>query len=162
MRKEFNYKSDSCALGVIRLDYNYDPAPGDIDCPDTFGYKVFYHSVPGYTFENCQDNIVDAKMNKNFDAAIQHLVVNKKVKGITGDCGFMMYIQDKIRNHPDTQVPVFMSALAQLPAIRCAYGPDEIIAILTANSATLKPMQKLINKECAVDVTDDRFIIVGA
>lgn len=101
-------------------------------------------------------------MNKNFDAAIQHLVVNKKVKGITGDCGFMMYIQDKIRNHPDTQVPVFMSALAQLPAIRCAYGPDEIIAILTANSATLKPMQKLINKECAVDVTDDRFIIVGA
>merc|ERR1719440_1524209 len=42
------------SLGVIRLDYDYPPAPGDIDCPQSFGYDVFYRVVPGLTFEMCQ------------------------------------------------------------------------------------------------------------
>lgn len=27
-------------LGILRLDYNYEPAPGDIDYPMSFKYKV--------------------------------------------------------------------------------------------------------------------------
>lgn len=27
-------------LGIVRLDYNYEPAPGDIDYPKSFKYKV--------------------------------------------------------------------------------------------------------------------------
>lgn len=46
-------KSHAVKLGVIRLEYNYPPAPGDIDHPDSFGYDVFYRMIPGFTFEMC-------------------------------------------------------------------------------------------------------------
>jgi len=45
--------AEAASLGVIRLDYDYPPAPGDIDCPDSFGYDVHYRVVPGLTFEMC-------------------------------------------------------------------------------------------------------------
>ena len=39
-----------------------------------------------------------------------------------------------------TRVPVFLSSLCILPAIKAAYGPSQQIAIFTANKATLEPM----------------------
>jgi hypothetical protein len=95
-----------------------------------------------------------AELESNIDKAINHLINKKKVNGISGDCGFMMYYQNHIRNHPLTHVPVFMSALAQLPAVACAYGPEEIIIVLTAEAASLLPMAPLINQECGLTVTD--------
>jgi len=44
-----------------------------------------------------------------------------------------------------------MSALAQLPAVTCAYAAHEEIIIMTANGETLKPMNDLIRDECGVD-----------
>ncbi len=41
------------SLGIIRLDYNYPPAPGDIDHPDSYAYDVHFRVVPGFTFEMC-------------------------------------------------------------------------------------------------------------
>ena len=41
-------------LGVVRLDYVYTPAPGDIDHPESYAYEVVYRVVPGLTFETCQ------------------------------------------------------------------------------------------------------------
>ena len=72
----------------------------------------------------------------------------------------MMYLQQYIREHSSTHIPVFMSALAQLPAITTAFGKSEKIAIFTANGETLKPMYELISDECGVDVKDERFVIV--
>ena len=46
-------KAKAACLGVIRLDYDYPPAPGDIDSPDSFAYDVYYRVVPGLTFEMC-------------------------------------------------------------------------------------------------------------
>jgi len=40
-------------LGIIRLDYEYPPAPGDIDHPDSYEYDVHYRMIPGFTFEMC-------------------------------------------------------------------------------------------------------------
>ena len=45
---------DDPKLGVIRLDYDYPPIPGDVDCPDSFSYDVVYRTVPGFTFEMAQ------------------------------------------------------------------------------------------------------------
>lgn len=73
------------------MDYDYPPAPGDIDCPASFGYDVFYRVVPGLTFGMCQKNEMTPEVEKEFDAAIDYLVNEKKVQGITGDCGFMMW-----------------------------------------------------------------------
>jgi len=155
--------AESACLGIIRLDYNYEASPGDIDHPDSFEYDVFYHCVPGLTFDKCMNNAeVEGKIKKGIDKAIEYLIDEKKVSGISGDCGFMMYYQDYIREHPKTKCPVFMSALSQLPAVTCAYGDDEKIVIVTANENTLRPMYGLISRECGVDPEDDRYIIIGA
>jgi Asp/Glu/hydantoin racemase len=54
-----------------------------------------------------------------------------------------------------------MSSLVQLPAITAAYSPKESIAIFTANSKTLTPMNGLIKEQCGVSPEEDRFVIVG-
>lgn len=84
--------ADSATLGVIRLDYDYPPAPGDIDCAETYSYDVFYKVVPGLTFGMCQSGKLTDEVGKEFDKAVKYLVNEKKVSGITGDCGFMMWL----------------------------------------------------------------------
>lgn len=92
MQKEGGPSHDQVSLGIIRLDYNYEASPGDIDHPDSFGYKVHYHCVPGLTFEKCQNNCsITGDIKRGFDKAIDYLINKKKVCGISGDCGFMMY-----------------------------------------------------------------------
>merc|ERR1719456_504792 len=150
--------SKAVSLGVIRLDYDYPPAPGDIDSPQSFGYDVFYRVVPGLTFDMCQSGKLTPMVEKNFEEALADLIA-KGVTGITGDCGFMMYFQALARRN--TTKPVFMSALAQLPGVTCAFNKNELIAIFTANSETLKPMRNLIKDECGVDPDERRFVIVG-
>merc|ERR1719502_2389545 len=98
------------------------------------------------------------QVEQNFEEALDWLN-QKGVTGITGDCGFMMYFQQLARRH--TSKPVFMSSLALLPAVTCAFNAHELIAIFTANSQTLKPMRNLIKDECGVDPEERRFIIVG-
>ena len=158
-RRSRNKKELAPSLGVIRLDYDYPPAPGDIDSPDSFPYKVYYKVVPGLSFEMCQSGNLTEEVKDRFKESIQWLVNEKNVSGITGDCGFMMYFQEIAREI--THIPVFMSALCQLPAVTCAYSAFEQIIILTANSKTLEPMRDLIRVECGVDTQDQRYHIVG-
>ena len=158
-RRSKNKKELAPSLGVIRLDYDYPPAPGDIDSPDSFPYKVYYKVVPGLSFEMCQSGNLTEEVKDRFKESIQWLVSEKNVSGITGDCGFMMYFQEIAREI--THIPVFMSSLCQLPAVTCAYSANEQIIILTANSNTLEPMRDLIRVECGVDTQDQRYHIIG-
>jgi len=151
-------KIQHVSLGVIRLDYNYPAAPGDIDHPASFAYDVYYRCVPGLTFEMCQKNTMTEEVKKEFLEAIDYLEA-KGVSGFTRDCGFMMWFQELARTH--TKKPVFMSALAQLPAVTCAYSPEEQILIMTANGATLAPMHDLIRDECGVDTEGTRYEMLG-
>ena len=82
---------DHVSLGVIRLDYNYPAAPGDIDHPASFPYDVFYRCVPGLTFAMCQSGKMTEDVEKEFIEAIHWLDKEKGVCGFTGDCGFMMF-----------------------------------------------------------------------
>ena len=152
-------KHSAVSLGVIRLDYNYPPAPGDIDHPGSYDYDVYYRVVPGLTFEMCQNNAMTPEVTAEFTEAVRWLDQDKGVSGITGDCGFMMWFQGLAR--ATSKKAIFMSSLVHLPAITCAYSKDEKIAIFTANSETLKPMKDLIKDECGVDPEESRFVIVG-
>lgn len=145
-------------LGIIRLDYSYPAAPGDIDHPASFPYEVVYRVVPGLTFEMCQKNTLTPAVMEQYKDAIRWLEA-EKVSGITGDCGFMMWLQPLVRTL--TTLPVFKSPICQLPAVTCAYANDEKIAIFTANSTTLEPMLDLIRTECGVDTEHERYKIVG-
>jgi len=89
------------------------------------------------------------EVEKEFIEGIEYLDKEKGVDGITGDCGFMMYMQPLARKH--THKPVFMSSLCQLPAVTCAYNKNEQIIVMTANSKTLEPMRDLVRDECGVD-----------
>ena len=141
--------TDHASLGVIRLDYDYPAAPGDIDCPESYAYDVYYKVVPGFTFEMCQSGKMTPEVEAEFKEAVRYLAEDKGVSGITGDCGFMMWFQTLARTI--THKPVFMSALAQLPAVTCAYAAHEEIIIMTANGEPLKPMNDLIRDECGID-----------
>ena len=153
------FKSPAPSLGIIRLDYDYPPASGDIDSPDSFPYDVYYKVVPGLTFQMCQNGKLTKDVEHRFKEAVQWLINEKNVKGITGDCGFMMYFQELARKV--THIPVFMSALCQLPAVTCMFAQHEQIIILTANGKTLEPMRDLIRNECGVDTQDKRYHIIG-
>lgn len=152
-------KRAHASLGVVRLDYDYPAAPGDIDHQDSFEYDVHYRVVPGLTFEMCQKGELTEKVKGEFVEAIEFLDKEKKVSAITGDCGFMMWFQELARQH--THKPVLMSSLVQLPSICAAYSRKEDIAIFTANSTSLTPMNDLIQEQCGVDPKDTRFHIVG-
>jgi len=151
-------KQQAPSLGVVRLDYNYPPAYGDIDCPGSYDYDVIYRCVPGLTFEMAQSGKMSYTVQKEFEAAIKYLE-GKGVSGITGDCGFMMAFQPLARDI--AKVPVFMSSMVQSPMISVAFDKFDQILVLTANSETLKPQKEILMSHCGFDVDDDRFIIRG-
>ena len=74
------------ALGVIRLDYNYPAAVGDIAHSGSFTYGVFYRVIPGLTFEMAQSGKMTSEVQRAFIAGVKYLVQEKKVCAITSDC----------------------------------------------------------------------------
>ena len=82
-------KKAAASLGVVRLDYDYPPAPGDIDSPDSYAYDVFYRAVPGLTFSMCQHAVpkkgtpLPDDIMKGFVEAIKYLDQEKNVSGST-------------------------------------------------------------------------------
>lgn len=151
-------KKQNPILGVVRLDYNYPPAPGDIDCPGSYDYDVIYRVVPGMTFEMAQSGRLSRPVEGEFKKAIKWLEANGAA-GITGDCGFMMAFQPIAREV--ATVPCFMSSMVQCPMVSVAFDKFDKILILTANSETLKPQKDTLLNACGFDVDDDRFLIKG-
>merc|ERR1712176_236857 len=66
-------KVEHASLGILRLDYDYPAAKGDIDHPDSFNYDVYYRAVPGLTFEMCQDGNMTKEVETCFLDAIEWL-----------------------------------------------------------------------------------------
>ena len=152
-------KLQAPVLGIIRLDYDYPPAPGDIDHPDSYGYDVIYRVVPGLTFSMCQTGDLTDEVILNCIDAVKYLN-DKNVVGITGDCGFMINIQDLINEHTDK--PVFLTSLVKLPSLCACYDKGETIAVFTANSVTLDPiLPKLLEMSAVKPEHQSRIQIVG-
>merc|ERR1719329_789660 len=151
-------KKQNPILGVVRLDYNYPPAAGDIDCPGSYGYDVVFRVIPGLTFEMAQSGRMTRAVTEEFKAGIKWLE-SKGASGITGDCGFMMAFQPIARQV--ATVPCFMSSMVQCPMVSVAFDKYDKILILTANGATLKPQKDTLLSQCGFDVDDSRFIIMG-
>jgi len=137
------------ALGVVRLDYDYPPAPGDSDHPASFGYDVYFRCVPGLSFEMCQTGKFTEEVERRFADAIKHLEA-RGVSAITGDCGFMMAFQVLARKIASK--PIFMSSMVQCPIIAASMDPDDQIMVLTANEHSLKPQKEILMNSCGFDV----------
>ncbi|XP_067023924.1 uncharacterized protein [Acropora muricata] len=152
-------KSAAACLGLILLDYDYEAAPGDIDHPDSFNCDVYYKVMPGLTLEICQKGNVIDEVKDRFKEFIKWLVREKKINGITGDCGFMINFESIARNV--TKIPIFISSLCQLAAVTCGYAAKEQIMIMTANGRSLELTRNLIKDECGVEPEETRYNIVG-
>eukprot|EP00913_Durusdinium_trenchii_P034749 g32506.t1 len=135
------------SLGVVRLDYDYPPAPGDTDCPGSFGYDVYYRCVPGLSFEMCQSGKFTEMVERRFADAIKHLEAPMSSVQLGGR---------KI-----AKKPIFMSSMVQCPIIGAALDPMDQVLILTANDVTLKPQKEVLLSSCGFDVDESRFIIQG-
>ncbi len=151
-------RNNNVSLGIIRLDYDYPAAVGDIDHPGSFDYDVYYKVIPGLTFEMCQSGEISNKVKKHIIDSVKWFN-EKRVSGITGDCGFMVNIQDIVREH--TTLPVFMSSLVQLPTLVQSYGNKEKILVLTANGKSLLDMKGLIYDLCNSDIENEQIVIFG-
>lgn len=148
------------SLGVLRLDYDYPPAPGDIDHPDSYEFPVYYRVVPGLTFEMCQSGVLTPAVAKAFDEAVLWLADHKDVSVITGDCGFMFWFVERVRKIASKKI-ISLSPLMQLPFMVAACAPRDKILVLTANGKSLAPMYDLIKRQIGADGQDTRFIVVG-
>ena len=80
-------------------------------------------------------------------------------RAVTGDCGFMLSLQEEARKH--TKKPIFMSSLCQAPSVTNLFDRDELIAIFTSDKEALESMLPLIKEQCGIDLNDKRFVIVG-
>ena len=63
----------SARLGVVRLDFDYPPAPGDVDHPGSYGYDVYFRVVPGLTFAMCQSGKMPPEIEERFTNAVKWL-----------------------------------------------------------------------------------------
>ena len=148
------------SLGVIRLDYDYPPTPGDIDSPNSYNYPVYFRAVPGLTFEMCQSGQMTPDVAQRFDEAVLWLAEHQDVSVITGDCGFMMWFTERARSLC-TKKPILLSALMQLPTMIAACAPEDKIIVMTANGKSLMPMLDLIQRHNGMDTMADQIVIVG-
>ena len=150
------------AIGILRIDYDYPPAPGDIDHPNSYHYRTHQEIAKFLTFEAAQaGEPLTAKQKEHFDAAITRLEAIPGVVGITGDCGFLMNYQKEARRQ--AKLPCFISAVMQCHILSCSFSVDEEFLVLTANGESLRPS---FNKMLAMaHVTDPerqaRFHVLG-
>lgn len=153
-KKRINKKK----IGILRIDYDYPPIPGDVDDSSSFDFEIEYEIIYGLTFEKAQVGYIDDAIIVALKIAIRKLEQHNVV-GLSGDCGFMMAYQKQIRQM--TKLPVFMSSLLQTSILAAAIEKDEKIAILTANSKTLEPSLPKLLTECGILVDLNKFYVIG-
>ena len=123
----------SPTLGVIRLDYKYPPALGDVDHEDSFEYPVEYEIVEGLTFKLCQEGDLSKHPHviANFESAVEKLY-EKGCDVIIGDCGFMFQFQHHAVALPSRPSMMLLSPVSQLPSLISGLDPGKVCAALKA------------------------------
>ncbi|EOD24466.1 hypothetical protein EMIHUDRAFT_115912 [Emiliania huxleyi CCMP1516] len=126
------------AIGILRIDYSYPPAPGDVDYPGSYYYRTVQEVAAGLTFEAAQEGRpLTAQQREAMEGAIRRLEAAKGVVGITGDCGFLMNYQVDARRM--SHLPCFISAMMQCHMLAASFAADEEFLVLTANGKSLAP-----------------------
>ncbi len=145
-------------IGILRIDYDYPPIPGDVDDERSFNFGVEYEIVKGLTFEKAQSGYINDEIRIALQIAVRKLE-RRNVVGLSGDCGFLMAYQKQVRQY--TKLPVFMSSLLQTSIVESSIEDVDKIAILSANSKTLEPNLKNLLTECGIQVNIDKVYVIG-
>ncbi len=120
-------------LGILLLDTRFPRIPGDVGHPDTFPFPVLPLMVEGAD----PPRVVtrgDPALLEPFLAGARTLEV-RGAAAITTSCGFLAMFQRELS--AAVSIPVFTSALMQLPLVERTLPPGRTVGILTADSRTL-------------------------
>ena len=147
-------------VGILQIDYVYTPVLGDVDNANTFGFHTRFARVKGLTFERACAATTTTPFVPRSSRPSPSLKQAGPLVGISGNCGFMMWYQARVREL--TSTPVFMSALMQAPLVEAAIGRDAKVLLLTANSKRLLAARNVLLREAGVTVDDpSKFVVQG-
>jgi hypothetical protein len=121
------------SVGIVCLEYYLPFIPGDVGNASTYDFPVLYREVKGATF----DAIIvrqDPAMAPLILAAAEDLV-RQGARAVTSDCGYFGAYQQEVADA--LAVPVFMSSLMQAPLVLSMLAPEQRLAALVANGASL-------------------------
>ena len=121
------------AIGILMLETYFPRIPGDIGNATSFEFPVLYKVVTGASpgrllFER------DPSLLEPFVEAARELE-RAGVRAITTSCGFLALFHRQMADA--VSVPVFSSALIQVPMVYQMLRSGERVGILTANRSAL-------------------------
>lgn len=124
-------------LGVMLLDEEFPGFPGDVRNASAFPFPIQYEVIEGVDMPR----LIYARDKEPCLEPIQRAAKKLERMGcraITAECGYFSYFQREIAAHVD--VPVFLSALLQVPLAQQIIGPDRVVGIIShAELSTLEP-----------------------
>lgn len=118
-------------LGVVLLDTRFPRALGDVGNAGTWPFPVHYRVVRGAVAERVAQAEPDGELLEPFIEAARELEANG-VRAITTSCGFLAYFQRELADA--VSVPVFASALMQVPLAAKSLRADQRVGIITARA----------------------------
>ncbi len=120
-------------LGILTLDTHFPRIPGDVGATGTFDFPVRIAMVEGAN--------VHAVVHGRDDALLDRFVEASRALGAAGclgvatTCGFLVRWQRELAMAAG--VPVFTSALLQLPLLARCVAPDRRIGVITYSAQDL-------------------------
>ncbi|MFC3170343.1 aspartate/glutamate racemase family protein [Paracoccus fontiphilus] len=119
------------SVGVLSLESYFPKPPGHIKNPSSLPFTTCYEILEGITVPELLNRPSDAMIGRLCDAARN--LERQGVRAITGSCGFLALFQREIAEA--VSVPVFLSALIQLPLVyQVTRAP---VGVLTASAPAL-------------------------
>ncbi len=119
-------------LGIMLLDVHYPLIPGNVVNASTYTYPVRLKKVQGATTTRLFNN--DRTLLDDFVAAARELEL-EGVRAISGACGYFANFQKELAE--SVNIPVYMSALLQVPLIKMGLKSDQKIGVICATKKGL-------------------------
>ena len=122
------------AIGILMLNTGFPRIPGDIGSAATFSFPVLYETVECATVARIVAKQADPELLEPFVEGGMELV-RRGARAVTTSCGFLAICQKELA--AALPVPVFTSALLQIPMIRRMLSPGQKIGVITADASKL-------------------------
>lgn len=120
-------------IGVLMLKTTFPRIPGDVGHRETYPFPVSFCVVEEASPQRAI-YAADAQLLKSFIRAARQLEA-QGVGAIATSCGFMAVYQRQLADAVD--IPVFSSALLQVPLVRAVIRSDQAVGVLTADRRAL-------------------------
>ena len=119
-------------VAIIDGDWKVPYIPGDVTNASTWPFPVVYHFLDDIDVPLILEG--DPSQREPVIRAIKE-IAGLGVRGISGDCGFLIHYQADAAKSVD--IPVYLSSLLQLPFIDSVLAKGQAIGIVAAIASSL-------------------------